>query len=55
MLSMQLSNIPSYVQKRQKCVNLQNICPSGGLLDFRIQAEDLTRGGETSGGGGGLS
>ena len=44
MLSMQLSNIPFYVLERQKCVNLRvtEHFPPGGLLDFRIQAEDFT-------------
>ena len=38
-----------YVLERQKCINLRKICQSrgeGGCWIFRIQEDDLTRGGE---------
>ena len=52
MLSMQLSNIPFYVLEleRQKCVNLRNICPSRGLLDFQDSGRVFDKGRRNSGG-----
>ena len=30
----QMSNLPFYVLKRQKCVNVRNICPSRMVVGF---------------------
>ena len=47
MMSMHKSNIPFYVLKIQKYVNLRKICPSRGVVGFsEFRGEDLTRGKE---------
>ena len=53
MMSLQKSNIPFYVLERQRCVNLQKICPSRGCWIFRIQGGGFDKGeGKNSGGPG---
>ena len=54
MLSMQMSNLPFYVLKRQKCVNVRNICPFRMIVGFSGFRQRILQGeGTHSGGGGG--
>ena len=53
MLSMQMSNLPFYVLKRQKCVNVRNICPSRMIVGFSGFRQKILQGEGTNSGGGG--